>query len=140
MGGKYVKIIKEVYIKKILRFHPLKKSDYLFDVKLKNEEGNDLMVDLIKICMNSLYGQSISKDIDEEYITRSEKRLLKKIDERVVDYEALPNGEYDVKNLSDPGIDKIKEVERSMPSHLSIFVPSQSKRITNKFVNERHGF
>ena len=35
------------------------------------------MVDLIKVCMNSLYAQSISKNIDEENIKRSGKWLGK---------------------------------------------------------------
>ena len=99
------------------------------------------MVDLLKLCSNSLYGESIRKDIDEEYIIRFEIWLVEKNDERVVDYEALPSGEYVIKYKSDAGIDKIK-VEKSMPSHLDldIFVLSQSKRFMSKFVNEIDGF
>ena len=66
--------------------------EYLFNLRLEYEERNDLMVDLIKLTMNSLYGQSIG-NIDEEYIKRSENWLIKNNDERGVDYEDLPTGE-----------------------------------------------
>ena len=98
------------------------------------------MVDLTKITMNSLYGQSIQKDIEEEYIIRSENWLVKNNDERVVDYEPQPTGENVIKNISDLGIDRIKEVEKSMPSHFDIFALSHTKRIMNKLVQEIDGF
>ena len=48
--------------------------EYLLNLKLKyEEEGIDLLVDLLNFCMNSLYGQSTIKAIDEEHIIRSEK-------------------------------------------------------------------
>ena len=61
---------------------PFKKViEHLFDLYLKyQEKGNDLMVDLIKLCMNSLYGQPTRKDINEEYIKRSENWLVKNND------------------------------------------------------------
>ena len=62
--------------------------------------------------MNSLYGQSIRKNIDEEYMIRSEKWLLKNNDEQIVDFEPLPSGDYGHKYRSGPGIDKMKEVEK----------------------------
>ena len=44
--------------------------------------------------MNLLYGQSIRKGIDEEYIIRSENWLLKNNDEVVVEYEIRPTCDY----------------------------------------------
>ena len=68
--------------------------EHVFDQKIKDEEErNDLMVDFTKISMTSRYGQSIRKDIDKKLIIRSECWLVKNNDERVVHYEALPNGE-----------------------------------------------
>ena len=111
MGGKKSNIYEGIIYKANFKNSPYKKVvEHLIDPNLKYEEGNDLMVDLIKLYMSLLYGQSIRKDIDEEYIIRSENWLVKNNDERVVDYGALPNGENVVKNISDPGIDKIKEV------------------------------
>ena len=77
---------------KVLPFR--KVIEHLCNLKLKyEEEGNDLMIDLLKSSMISLYGQWIRNDIDEEYIIISESWILKKIDETVVDYEHLANGE-----------------------------------------------
>ena len=67
------------------------------------------------------------KVLDDEYIIRSENWLKKNNDERVVDYEAPANGENVIKNKSDPGIDKMKAVEKSMLSDLNLFVLSHSK-------------
>ena len=40
---------------------------YLFILKIKHEEERkDLIVDLMKPGMNTLYGKSFKKDIDEE--------------------------------------------------------------------------
>ena len=63
--------------------------------------------------MNLLYGQLFRKDNDEEYIIRSENWLVKNNDERVVDYEPLPNGEYVMEFQSDPGIDKKKKMKKA---------------------------
>ena len=64
----------------------------LVNPKLKyEEEGNVLMVDPVKLWMNSLYGQSIRKDIDDQYCIRSEKWFKKNYD-RAVDYEPIASG------------------------------------------------
>ena len=55
--------------------------------------------------MYSLYGHSIGKDIDEEYIIRSENWPLKINNVRVVEYEPLPSGEHVINYRSSPGID-----------------------------------
>ena len=62
----------------------------------------------------TLCGQSIRKDIDEEGILRPDNRLVKNNDEIVVDFEAPPNGKYLNKFRPDPGIDKRKDVQKSM--------------------------
>ena len=46
--------------------------EYLFDQNLNFEDkGNILMVDRRKLTMNSLHGQSMRRDVDEEYNVRS---------------------------------------------------------------------
>ena len=54
MGGKIYKIPKKVFYKDNLKVSSLKKiMEYLFELKLEYEkEGNDLMVNLINLCMN----------------------------------------------------------------------------------------
>ena len=90
--------------------------------------------------MNSLYGQSIGKDIDEENDIRSENWLIGNNDDWDIEYEPLRIGEDVLKKRTGSGNDKIKEVEKSMPSHLDTFVVSYNKRIMNKFVQEIDGF
>ena len=65
--------------------------------------------------------------------------LVKNNNERVVDYEAVPNGENGNVYKYDPGIGKTKEAEKGIPPHLSISVLSLSRRIMNKFVTELGG-
>ena len=96
MGGKMCKIFERfLYLEKFM-FLPFKKViEYLFKLKLKYEgEENALMVELIKLCMNSLYGQSFGKNIHKKYIIRSENWVVKNNEERIVEYEPLTNGEY----------------------------------------------
>ena len=61
-------------------------------------------------------------------------------DGRVVDYEPLSNGEYVTMYRSDAGYEKMKGIVKSMPSHVGLFVLSNSKRIMNMFVHEIERF
>ena len=47
--------------------------------------------------MNSLYGVQIRKDINESYSCKSETWMKTELDENVLDYWKLPNGNYIVK-------------------------------------------
>ena len=78
-----VEFISNIYVGNIYRekfiCSPLKSViECLNNLKLKyEEEGNDFMVHLRHLTINSFYGQSTRKDIDEEYITRPENWLLR---------------------------------------------------------------
>ena len=61
-------------------------------------------------------------------------------DERVVNYEPLPSGNFFLNYKSVPGFAKLKEVEKSMPSQLGTFVLSNMKRFMKTFVIEKGGF
>ena len=65
---------------------------------------------------------------------------VEKNDETFVDFEPPRNDENVIKFRSDPEVDKTKEVEKSLPSHLGVFVLSHSKRIMEMFVHEKDGF
>ena len=73
MVGKVCNVYGGFIYLKNFKASPFKKViENLFGPKLNSEEeANDLMLDLIKFCMNSIFGQSIKKDVDEEYIIRS---------------------------------------------------------------------
>ena len=64
IGGKV-----QLYAGFIYRVSPLKKLyDKLYDIRQKYEdEHNDVMQLLVKLIMNSLYGERIRKDIEESY-------------------------------------------------------------------------
>ena len=70
MGGKIGNIYERFVYKENFTVAPFKTvKEHLLDLKLKfEEEGINLMVDIIKLCMISLYGQSVRTDIDEKYI------------------------------------------------------------------------
>ena len=85
------------------------------------------------------YMDNQSEKISMKKTPKDLKINREKNDERVVHYEALPNSECVVKYTSDPGIDKTREVEKSMASQLGIFVLSHSKRIMKRFVIEIDG-
>ena len=72
----------------------------------------------MKLGKNSLYAQSIRMDLDDEYIIRFESWLIETNNEKVVVHEALPNGEHVSKCMSDPGSDKIEDVEKRVLCHL----------------------
>ena len=115
MGGKVCNIYDGIIYKGNFKVSPFEKViEYLFKLKIKNEkEGNDLMVDLLKLYKNSLNRRSIRKDIDEEYIIRPEKRLVEGSDEKIIAYEALPNSEHVIIYKSDPRFDlknKLKKI------------------------------
>ena len=79
LGGKMFGIYEGFINKENFRVSPFEKIiEHLFVFKTKYEEGNHLMVDLLKLSINSFYGLPLRKDIDEEYILRSEKCFVRK--------------------------------------------------------------
>ena len=83
--------------------------------------------------------QKYLKEDDKEYVIGSENWVEKNNDERIVDYEPLAHGEFIIQYKNDPGVDKKKEVAKSMFSHLVISVLSRSKRIVNRFILDLDG-
>ena len=60
--------------------------DKLFALRQKNKgEGNGVMQILVKVLLNSLYGDTIRKDIEEEIACKSEAWMMTEYDERVTD-------------------------------------------------------
>ena len=64
---------------------------------------------LVKLIMNSLYGEQIRKDIEESYQCKSEMWMQTEYDERVLDYQKINYGNYIVKLEDDEGLqDELK--------------------------------
>ena len=113
----------------------------LFELRAKyKSESEDILQEMVKLIMNSLYGQTIRKDIEEEFCCKTEHWMKTEFDERVKDYWKLANGNYIVKLSLDEGIDKETEDKNTMPSQLGAFILSNSKRIMNNFVRIIDGF
>ena len=142
IGGKVIEIYEGVIYRENFKVSPFRKViDILFKLRQKyKDEGNDVMQLLVKLLMNSLYGENIRKDIEERFACKSEMWMETEYDERVKDYWKISNITYIVKMIDDKGLeDEIKKVN-TMPLHLGAFVLSNSKRIMNNFIHAIGGF
>ena len=74
IGGKVVEIYEGVIYRENLKVSPFRKViDILFKLRQKNkDENNDVMQILVKLLINSLYGEQIRKDIEEKFACKSE--------------------------------------------------------------------
>ena len=112
----------------------------LQDKKTKDEK-NDLMQGLVKLYMNSLYGVQTRRIINESYYCKSETWMKAKLDEDVLDYWELPNGNYKVKMKKDEKLDDDNDFKNTLPAVLGAFILSKSMRIMNCFIREKkNGF
>ena len=106
----------------------------------KKEENIEVMQLLVKLNMNSLYGEILRKDILECYQCKSEMLMMTEYDERVLPYQKIDHGKYIVKMKDDEGIeDEVKKVN-TLPLQLAVFILSNSKRNMNNFVHAIDGF
>ena len=69
IGGKVIEIFEGVIYRENFRECPFRKViEKLFALRQKyKDEGNDVMQLLVKLLMNSLYGENIRKDIEEKF-------------------------------------------------------------------------
>ena len=142
IGGKVIEIYEGVIYRENFKTPPFRNFiKDLFDLRLKyKKEGEEILQEMVKLIMNSIYGQTIRKDIDDEYLCKSEQWMKTEFDERVKDYWKLPNGNYIVKMSLDEGVDLELEEKNTMPSQLGAFILSNSKRIMNNFLSVIDGF
>ena len=65
---------------------------------------------VVKLLMNSLYGELLRKDILESYQGKSEMWMMTEFDERVLEYQKINHGNYIVKLKDDEGLqDEVKK-------------------------------
>ena len=142
IGGKVVQIYEGVIYRENFKVSPFRKViDKLFALRQKyKDKNNDVMQLLVKLLMNSLYGENIRKDIEEKFACKSEYWMQTEYDERVKDYWKISGINYIVKMIDDKGLeDEVKKLN-TMPLHLGAFVLSNSKRIMNNFIHAINGF
>ena len=140
IGGKVIEIYEGVIYRENFKVSPFRKViDKLFALRQKyKDENNDVMQLLVKLLMNSLYGENIRKDIEEKFACKSEMWMQTEYDERVKDYWKISGINYIVKMIDDVGLeDEVKKLN-TMPLHA--FVLSNSKRIMNNFIHAINGF
>ena len=142
IGGK----VNEIYEGVLCRGN-FKKSPFteflveLFALRQKfRDENNNVMQFLVKISMNSLYGENTRKVVDESFACNSEYWMMSEYDERVKDYWRISHGNFFNKLVDDKGLeDEVKKLI-TMPLHLKAFVISNSKRIMHNFIHANNGF
>ena len=142
IGGKVIQIYEGVIYRENFKVSSFRKViDELFALSQKyKDEGNDVMQLLVKLLMNSLYGENIRKDIEEKFACKSEIWMETEYDERVKDYWKISGNNYIVKMIDDAGLeDEVKKLN-TMPLHLGAFVLSSSKKIMNNFIHAMDGF
>ena len=85
IGGKVIEIYEGCIYQEIFRVSPFRKViDKLFALRQKyKDDGNDVMQLLVKLLMNSLYGENIRKDIEEKYVCKLQLWMETEYDERV---------------------------------------------------------
>ena len=107
IGGKIMKIYEGVIYRQNFKIRPFRKViDKLFALRQKyKKENNDVMQLLVKLLMNSLYGENIRKDIDGKFACKSEAWMMTEYDERVIDYWKKLGINYVVKMIDDPGLE-----------------------------------
>ena len=119
IGGKVVQIYEGVIYRENFKVSPFKKViDKLFELRQQyKDENNDVMQLLVKLIMNSLYGEQIRKDIEESYQCKSEYWMETSYDERVLDYQKINFINYIVKLKDDEGLqDGVKKIQHHATS------------------------
>ena len=91
---------------------------------------------LVKSFMNSLSGVQILRVFNESYSCKSGTRMKTELDENVLDYWRLPNGNYFVKLTKDDGLDDDWDFKKTLSAHLGAFILNNRKRILNDFNRE----
>ena len=142
IGGKVIEIYEGVIYRENYKISPFKKViDKLLELRQKyKEENNEVMHLLVKLIMNSLYGEFLRKDILASYQCKSEMWMMTEYDERVLDYQKINRGNYIVKMKDDEGLEDEMKKANTLPLQLAVFILSNSKRIMNNFIHAIDGF
>ena len=140
--GKVIEIYEGVIYRENFKISPFRKVIVeIFALRQKYKDDNiDVMQLLVKLLMNSLYGENIRKDIEEKFACKSEMWMQTEYDERVKDYWKISGNNYIVEMIDDAGLENEVKKLNTLPLHLGAFVLSNSKRIMNNFIHAIDGF
>ena len=142
IGGKVIEIYESVIYRENFKVSPFRKvNNKLFASRQKYKDDNiDVLHLLVKLLMNSLYGENIRKDIEKKFACKSETWMQTEYDERVKDYWKLKDINYIVKMIVDAGLENEVKKLNTMPLHLGAFVLSNSRRNMDNVVHAIEGF
>ena len=142
IGGKVIEIYEGVIYRENYKVSPFKKViNKLFELQQKyKEENNEVRQLLVKLIMNSLYGEFLRKDLLESYQCKSEMWMMTEYDERVLDYQQINHGNYIVKMKDVDRLEDEVKKANTLPLQLAVFLISNSKRIMNNFIHAIDGF
>ena len=142
IGGIVVEKYESYTYRENFKVSPLRKViDKLSAFRQRyKDEGTDVRQLLVKLLMNSLYGEQIRKDFEENFACKSEPWVMSEYDERVKDYWRISHGNCIVKLTDDRGLEDDGKKVKTMPLHLGASVLSSSKRIMNNFIHAINAF
>ena len=108
--------------------------DEVFALRQKYKDVKvGVMQFLIKTLMNSLYGEQIRKEIEDNFVFKSDYWMLTEYDEQVKKFWKISHGNYIIKMVDDKGLgDEVKKLN-TIPLHVGAFVSWNSQRLLNKF-------
>ena len=104
------------------------------------EENIEVLQLLVKLNLNSLYGDFLRKDFLESYQGKSHMWMRTENQERVLDYQKNNHGNYIVKMKDDEVSEDEINKANTLPLQLAVFILSISKRIMNNFIHAIDGF
>ena len=107
VGGKVIEIYEGVIYREMFKVSPYNKViEKLIEFWQKYKvENNDVMHLLVKLIMNSLYGEQKLKDIQESYDCKSEIWMMAEYDQRVLEYQKTNHGIHIVIIKDDAGLE-----------------------------------
>ena len=122
--GKVTQLNEGVIYQQNFRVSPFRKAiDKSFVVKQKQKyENSEVMQLLVKLLMNSLYGEEISRIFEENFAGKSEHWMMSENDRKRKDYWKISHFKYFVKMTNDAELEaKVKKL-KTMPLQLGSFV------------------
>ena len=137
IGGTEIEIYERRTYRENFGKSPLTKAiEKLFPVKQKHkDEGKILMQGLVKFSINVSYDIQVTKDFIELFKSDSGHWMQIEYDDNVLEYWKLPNRMFMIKNKKE-GLGGDNNVKNTLPSHLGVFILSNSKNIMNNFSRE----
>jgi len=72
----------------------IKYVDHFYNTWLvAKSEGKDVIADLCKLMLNSIYGKTVTRDIEDTYIVTTVQQFIRKGDDKhIKDFDILGNG------------------------------------------------